>query len=230
MAVTNIPPQQPPKKSNAAGWGCLGCGCVAVLVLFLLFVGLVAAGFYAGFNELSKISSATREVIAPYTGGEDVYAGAEKKIAAFNADVSASKTSTLTLSSDEVNSLIYHAADLKKVDAQALVTLTGDTGRVQGTIPSNQIPFVNWGVKNRYFNLDATTGVSFDANTKDVNFEFKKVQFGDITVPPNSMDSLQTSFNQQVNIKLHQNADVEKVLQAAKSISIKDGQLVIETK
>ncbi|HEX4141125.1 MAG TPA: hypothetical protein VHY09_12300, partial [Candidatus Methylacidiphilales bacterium] len=160
MAIQRTP--SPPKKSNKTGLGCLGCGCLLVVVVFLLFAGLVGGTAYMGYKELNLISSPTAETIAPYTGGEDVYTGAQKKLAAFNQDVTTGKTSTLTLSSDELNALLYHSVDLKKVQAQALVTLTGDLARLQGSIPSNQVPIVNLGVKDRYFNLDATTGISFN--------------------------------------------------------------------
>ncbi len=210
--------------------GCLGCGCLAVIVIFLGFVGLVGAGTYFLFKNIYIVSAATPETIAPYTGTDDVYTGAQKKITSFNDDVAASKTSTLTLSSDEVNALIYHNVDLKKANAQALVTLDGDQARVQASIASNSIPFINLGVKDRYFNLDATTGISFNPDTKDIDFQFHKVQIGDISVPATSMESLQTNFSQQFNLKLHQDPAMSKVLDAAKTISIKDGQFVVETK
>ncbi len=230
MAIQQAPPQRPPQKSSKAGLGCLGCGCLAVLVVFLGIAGLCAGGIYMFFKQANVVSSASPEAIAAYTASDDVYAGAQKKVAAFNDDVSTSKTSTLTLSSDEVNALLYHTIDPRKLQGQALVTMTGDEARVQASIPSNGIPFINWGVKDRYFTLDLTSGVAFNVDTKEVELQFHKVQFGDTVVPQNSMAALQSSFSQQLNLKLQQNPDISKVLQAVKTVSIKDGQFVVETK
>jgi hypothetical protein len=229
MAI-QTPPPQAPKQSNKAGWGCLGCGCVVVLVVLLLIAGLIGGTIYMIFKEAYVVSSATAETIAPFTASDDVYASAQKKVAAFNQDVSAGKSSTLTLTSDEVNALLDHSVDLKKFDAQFLITLSGDTGRVQGSVPSNKVPFLNWDVKDRYYNLDATTGLSFNADTKEVELQLKKLQLGDIIVPANSMESLQVSLSQQLNQALRKNAAVANVLDNAKTVSIKDGQFVIETK
>jgi hypothetical protein len=229
MAI-QTPPPQPPKKTNKAGWGCLGCGCVLVLVVFLLFGGLMGGGIYMVGKGLNVMSSASPAAIPPFTGGEDVYDGAQKKITQFNQDLSASKTSTLTLSSDEVNAVLDHNVDLKKSQAELLITLTGDQARVQTSVASNKVPGANFVVKDRYFNLDGTTGLSFDAETKQIVFEFRKLQVGAVPIPANALPTYQTLCSQILNQKLRENAALANVLQNAKDVSIKDGQFVIETK
>ena len=231
MAIQRTPPpQQPPAKTSKAGLGCLGCGCLLLLVIFFVFAGLIGGGTYMGFKELQTVSSPTAEAITPFAGGDDVYTGVQQKITAFNQDVNAGKTSTLTLSADEINSLIEHNIDLKRLQAQVLVSMTGDLIRFQGSIPSNSIPLVNLGIKDRYFNLDATSAITFNPDTKEIEFQFRKIQIGDISLPENSVESLQTSYSQMFNQKLRQNTAIWNVLQVAKNVSIKDGQLVIETK
>jgi hypothetical protein len=227
MAIQQ-PLQPAPKKKS--GMGCLGCGCLILVLIFLLIAGLAAGVVYMGFKGLNGFSSAQPLAFTPYSGGEDNYANAQKKITAFNQDVSASRTSTLTLSADEINSLIAHTDGLKQFHAQVLVSMQGDELRLQGEIPTDFVPFINLGVKNRYFNLDATTGVSFNSDTKEIELDLHKLQFGDTVVPQNSLASLQASFSQSLNQQLQQNPGANSLLQHTQSITIKDGQFVIETK
>jgi len=179
---------------------------------------------------LNVMSSPTAAAIPPLTGGDDVFDSAQKKITQFNQDLSASKTSTLTLTSDEVNAVLNHDIDLKKSQAELLITLTGDQARVQTSVASNAIPVANWVVKDRYFNLDGTTGLSFDPDSKQITFDFHKLQVGEVTIPNNALQTYQTLCAQIMNQKLRENAAMANVLQNAKSVSIKDGQFVIETK
>jgi hypothetical protein len=208
----------------------MGCGCVAVIVVFLLFAGLIGGGVYMTDKGLNVMSSATPAAIPPFTGSPDIYDGAEKKIAQFNQDMSASKTSTLTLSSDEVNAVINHDYDLKKSQTELLITLTGDRAHVQTSIASNNVPVASYIVKDRYFNLDGETGLSFDADAKQVVFDFHKLQVGEVTIPDNALPTYEKVCSQILNQRLHENAALGKVLDNAKNVSIKDGQFVVETK
>jgi hypothetical protein len=234
MAIQQAPPQPPSTGAKKAGLGCLGCGCLIVLVFFLLLAGLAGGVVYTGYHELYLVSSGQPMTIKPFTGGDDIFDGAQKKLAAFNQDVSAGKASTLTLSADEINSIIAHNVtdnpDLKKFQIQALVSMQGDQVRLQGEAPSNTLPVVSWGIKDRYFNLDATTGVRFNTETKEVEFDFRKVQIGDYPVPQDSLPSMEVQFEQSFNRKLRENTAVWNVLQVAKTVTIRDGQFVIETK
>jgi hypothetical protein len=232
MAVQRVP--QPPSTAKKTGLGCLGCGCLVVVLFFLLLAGLIGGLLYYTYHELYLVSSAQPLAIKPFSGGDAIYDGAQKKVAAFNQGVSTGQTSTLTLSADELNALITHFVAqnpaMKQLQIQVLVSMQGDEMRLQGDVPSNSIPFVNMGVKDRYFNLDVTTGISFNADTKEIEFDFHKVQLGDYSVPEDSLPSMQASFAQSFNQKLRENKDVWNVLQVAKTITVQNGQFVIETK
>lgn len=229
MAIQNPPPQVT-KKTNKAGWGCLGCGCVLVLVVFLLIAGLIGGSIYMVDKGLNVMSASAPAAIPAFTGGPEIYDSAQKKIAQFNQDLSAGTTSTLTLSSDEVNAVINHDYDLKKSQAELLITLTGDRARVQTSVASNNVPFVSYAVKDRYFNLDGETGLSFNAESKQVELDLHKLQVGEVTIPDNALPTYQTLCSQILNQRLHENAAMAKVLDNAKDVSIKDGQFVIKTK
>jgi len=215
-----IQPTAPPPKRKKSGMGCLGCGCLFILLLFLGLVGFCGFATYLGFKHLYTITSTEA----------DIYTGAEKKIASFQQDVAAGTTSTLTLSADEVNALIHHDFPLDKYQAQLMVSFDGNTAHLLGAVPTNSIPLVNLGVKDRYLNVDAVTGIAFNGETKDIEFQFHKFKVGDLNLPDNSLASLQASFSQGMNQKLHADPNINKVLQAATDVSITNGQFVVQTK
>jgi hypothetical protein len=111
-----------------------------------------------------------------------------------------------------------------------MVSFDGDTAHLLGTVPTNSIPVINLGVKDRYLNVDAVSGLTFNTETKDIEFQFHKFQVGETNLPDNQLASLQTSFAQGINQKLHANPDINKVLQVATNISVTGGQFVIQTK
>jgi hypothetical protein len=220
----------PPQKRKKSGMGCLGCGCLFLVILFLGVLGFCGFATYLGFKNLYTVTSAEAEQVPPYTVTDDTYTSAQKKIASFQQDVAAAKASTLTLSADELNALIHHQFNFDKYQSQLMVSFEGDTAHVLGTVPTNAIPVINLGIKDRYINLDAVTGLSFNPDTKEIAFEFHKLQIGDYNLPESQLASVQASFSQGFNQKLKQNPDVAKVLQAATNVTIQKGQFVVVTK
>jgi hypothetical protein len=227
MAISQPVPPQKRKKSDM---GCLGCGCLFIVIIFLGVLGFFGFATYLLFKNAYTVTSAEAEQIPAYTVTDDTFTGAQKKIASFQQDVAAGKASTLTLSADELNALIHHQFNFDKYQSQLMVSFDGATAHVLGTVPTNSIPVVSLGIKDRYFNVDALTGISFNSETKEIEFEFHKFQVGETSLPESQLASLQNSFSQGFNQRLKANPDIEKILQAATNVSIQNGQFVIETK
>lgn len=230
MAIQQTPPP-PQKKSNKAGWGCLGCGCLIVILVFLLGVGVIGGGSYFLYTKAYSVTSDTAAAVPSFSGGEDVYAGVVRKLDAFNQDVAAKKPSTLTLSADEINALASHNIgqnqDLKQFKPQLFISLNGSDARLQGCLTLDAFPGGLF--KGRYVNFDGTTGISFDPETKEIDLQLRKFQLGSVDVPSSSLASLNANLSQSLNQKLRQNPTIWSALQAAKRVEIKDGQFVIET-
>ena len=106
-------------RTRPVGVAC-GCGCVVVLVVFLLIAGLIGGGIYMVFKEAE-----CREF---GDGGNDRALHRQRRFLRERAEedggvqrrtVSASKTSTLTLSSDEINALLSHDGRPEEVTGAA---------------------------------------------------------------------------------------------------------------
>lgn len=221
--------QNPPPPRQKKGMGCFGCGCVIVIVLLLLLGGLAAGSTYFGFKALVGMTSSAPAEFPPFNGSENVYQGAQKKIAAFNQDVNIHKPSSLTLSADEINALIAHNPNLSAYQAHILVSMAGDEARLQGSMPTDMIPYLNGWIKGRYINLDTSFALSLNPDTKAIGVELRKGQLGDQVLPANTLLSLQAQLDQSLNSQLQKNGSNKAFLEQAKTVAVRDGQLVIET-
>lgn len=208
--------------------GCCGCGCAILLVLVFLFLGLVGGSGYLLYKYVLSVTSTAPADIPAFNGTDDLYAGAQKKVDAFNQDVNNAKPSTLTLSSDELNSLIAHDPDLMRAHACLLVTLDGDEAHLQATMPTDAVPYGL--LKGRYLNVDTTFALTFNSDTKMVGLDLHKAMLGDTPVPATSLPTVQAEIMPALNSQLQKIPATRNVLAVAKTVTIKDGQFVIETK
>jgi hypothetical protein len=235
MSISTRPLPPPPQKKR--GLGCLGCGCVVLALIFILFLGLVGSAIYAGYRTSVGLTSETPPVIPASTGTDELYQSTRQKLADFAHDVKNHQAATVKLSADEVNTLISHTPDITRNNIHAYVTFTGSEGRVQASVPSDDLSYGL--IKGRYLSLDTSFEVHFDAQTKMVNLIPHTLQLGDkVLVGPNAdndqgsrafMSSFTPAFNQSFNGGIRKNPDGAALLDQAKSITIEDGELVIQT-
>jgi hypothetical protein len=221
----------PPKKEKS-GLSCFSCGCLIVIVLFLLLVGLVGGAGYFGYKQVYAITSEAPATFPAASGNDDLLASAEKKIDAFNQLVSTGNPASLTLSADEINAILYHnmqtSPKAQEFHPRFLVTLNGEEAQLQGTAELDAVPTGLF--KGRYLNFDVTSGITFNADTKFIDFQFHQLQLGLINVPESSFPAMQANFSQSINQRLRDNKDIWNVLQVAKTVAIRNGQFVVETK
>jgi hypothetical protein len=210
--------------------GCFGCGCLILIVILLVLVGLVGGIGYFSYKQVLAISSSAPATFPPYNGSDDIYTGAQKKIDAFNQAVGTGNFASLTLSADEINAMIAHDPDLAKVQARLLVTLTGDEARLQGSIPTDSVWLLNKEIPGRYLNIDTTFAITFNNDTKMVGLDLHEAELGDTPIPPNALPTLQAELMPSLNTFLRKFPASRNALAAAKTVTIKDGQFVIETK
>ncbi len=224
MSVTVAPPPAPKKKS---GLGCLGCGCLVLGLVVILFVGLVVGGFYVGYQKVVGLTSTTPADVPSFNGSDDVFNTAQQKVMAFGHDVQDHQAATIQLSADEINALIARDPELIRQKAHLFVTLTGDEAQVQGSIPTEALS--EGFLKNRYLNFDTTFGLGFNPDAKSLDLILHQLKIGDQPTPQNLLPTMQAELTPILNAELQNYPLSKPVLQQAKSITIKDSQLVIET-
>ena len=232
MSISTPPPAAPPKKKS--GCGCLGCGCG---ILVLLVVGIIALFIVGIVMFYDQVTSTTPATIPAFTGDPSVLNQAEQKITTFQHDAAGHHGASLHLTSDEINALIEASPDIAKTGIHAYITLTDNQAHVQASAPLDKL--FKGLPSGRYVNFDTNLVVTFNSATHSVELTPQTLQLG--SMPAMNTDSSQGNsvgatyvrtmmppFNQAFNQGLRQNGGVE-VLDHARNISIKDGELVIET-
>jgi hypothetical protein len=230
MSISTAPSSVPPKKR---GMGCLGCGCLILVLLAILVVGLLAGLGYMSYTKVVGLTSTTPSAVPAFAGSDDVYNTARQKLADFDHDVKNHQAATIHLTADEINTLIARTPEVSKNNIHAFVTFTNNEARVQANLPTDVLS--QGMLKGRYFSFDASFVLDFDPQTKSLNLVPHALQFGTQTlISPGSNNeattrSLTPVLNQSVNNAIRQNPEGKAFLDQAKSIEIKDGELVIET-
>jgi hypothetical protein len=234
MSISTAPPSAPPKKT---GWGCCGLGCAFLVVLAILFLGLIGGLGYTVYANAYKLTSSEPSVMPASNVGDDVYMAARQKLADFDHDVKNHQATTIQLSADEINVLIARNPDAIKNNLRVFVSFNNNEGRLQASLPTDTLS--HGVVTGRYANVDTSFEVSFDLPTRSVILTLHTLQFGKeaLLKPDSENDPTARSlllwytavFNQAFNASIRKNPDGAALLDQAKSIEIKDGDLVIST-
>jgi len=224
--MANPPPPDAPVEKKR-GMGCWGCGCLILALVAVLFLGLVAGGAYLLYSEAVSLTSTTPATVPSFTGTDDVYQTAREKLSGFDHDLKNHQAATIQLSADEINALISRDPDFIENKIHLYVTLSNDQARAQISLP---VSFFQLGIlRDRYLNADTSFGLNFDPSAKTLNLDLRSAQVGDRDIPADYLPMTQNEINQVFNQMMQKDPNFEDFLQQAKSIRIKDGELVIET-
>lgn len=234
MAIGTPPP--PAKKKS--GCGCFGCGCAILVVIAVLLLGGIGATVYFAFQGISSVSSPAAADIPAFTESGGDYQQVQQKLASFQKSIDQNEPAAVHLSATDINSLLAHNPDVARNNVRAYVSLDGSIARLQMSMPSDSI--VPGMLKGRYFNIDTSFTVNYDFATKQVLLDPQVLQIGDkqligpntthSSLSGNYMKSALPAFNQSFNQALRKNSGTAEILDRAQTITVQNGELVIETK
>lgn len=224
MATT--PPAAPPVKKKR-GMGCLGCGCLVLVVLVLLLTGLIGGVGYVAYSKINGLTTSQPPEIQTYDGGDDLYHSTNQKLTDFNQAIQQHQAATLHLNAYEINTLIARNPDFKNNQIQIFVTLTDDVAEVKVGAPLSMLKLSI--LKDRYLSFSLKSGLDFDPQSKALNLLIKNVQVGSETAPAEYLPLIQSEFDTALNQAFQKDPTNRNILNQAKSIEIKNSELVIET-
>jgi hypothetical protein len=187
MSVSTQPPPAPKKRRL----GCLGCGCLVLALLAILFLGLITALGYYLYSGAMLITSATPSTVQTFDGGDDIDKSARQKLADFDHDLHNHLAATIHLNANEINTLIAHDPDFTKNNIHFFVSLNDNQARVQTSVPTDILSY-RW-FPGRYLNGDVTFLINFDSASKSLNFTPQNIQLGDQVVMGQNSGSTSTT-------------------------------------
>ncbi len=94
-------------------------------------------------------------------------------------------------------------------------------------MPTNLLPG-GW-FKNRFINGEVEFSPSFNPDTKTLNLALHHLRTSTIDIPESTLASIQDQLNQSMNTQLQNSSTTKLLLDHAKTIEVRDGNLEIET-
>jgi hypothetical protein len=150
----------------------------------------------------------------------------------FQLSLQTHQPATLTLTSDDINALIVNNPSFKKGNIKAYVMLKDDTAQVTCSLPTDTV--TPGFLAGRYLNVDTTFTLQFDNSQKNFIFTPSSFIFGGTDYMKGtygaSAQNIVTNFNAGFNRKLHEDPKSNATLNQLSNATIKDGQLVLESK
>lgn len=165
---------------------------------------------------------------------DTTYDTLQQKLATAQDQLKAHQPATIALTADDINSLMAHNPALTQNNIRAYVSLAGDEGRLQTSVPTDIL--TRGAIKGQYFNMDISFGVSYDPAARSVNMTPRALQVGDEALisrdaPKSTTGGFDAALmTAMVNFGLRQNAAVAAMLDQTQSVEIKNGLLVIRTR
>jgi hypothetical protein len=201
--------------------GCLFYGCLIASILALITIIACAIGgffLYRFTTRLVEQYTDTAPVALPLPNLDEVQAQALKqRVDIFKKAAENGEDATLTLTGDELTSLIQRDENFKD---RVAVTIEGE--KLKGQV---SLPFDFPGLGRRYFNGSATFKASLENGVLIVTVDQAEVKGQ--PVPENVMAQLRKENLARDAYKNEENA---RVLRRIKSLQIKDGTIVIQSR
>jgi hypothetical protein len=223
--MTQPPPPVVVQKKR--GPGCFGCGCLVLLVAIILLVGGGAGVFYLLHTKGMAVTATTPAPVPTFDGGDALYSATVQKTNAFGQALQQNQPTTLELTADEINTIIARSPNLAASQVHAFITMTGNVARIQAAVPTNLLP--GGMLKDRYLNVDFSFTPGFDPDSKNVSVNLQSLQFGSDNIPKENLTAMQSELEPLLNIQLQRDPNIQRLLNQAKSIEVRDGKLEIAT-
>lgn len=214
--------EQAPQTGSKSGCGCWIAGCLIVVLLGLVGIGIMAwLGVRFAAGQIEKYTEPTPADLPVVEYDEEQLTALQDRMKAFKQDLADDKqTEDLVLTADDINALIASKEDLK---GKFFVEI--EDGQVKGDVsmPLDMLPL---GVgKGRYFNGSATFEVSIVNGILVVTVDEAEVK-GE-KVPEEFMDGIRRE-NIAKDVKFE--ADTAKTLRRIEEVVVEDGRVVLKAK
>jgi hypothetical protein len=217
----NVPDQTfsaTPEPRKGFPWGCLIGGCLSILLLAIIAVGVAVYFAFNFYNtQIEKYTSATPAAIPMVEFTEEKIADVEKRVDSFKKSLEpGAQPEELVLTADDINALISKQEELK---GHAYITI--HDGEITGEIsyPTDGI----MGAKGRYFNGEVTLSASMEDGVLIVKLEDAKVN-GE-SLPEPFLDGLR---NQNLAKDVYKDPENAELLRKFERLTIEDDRIILK--
>ncbi len=210
-------------EDEKKGKGCLFYGCLTFFIMGLIIVGVIG---YGAWKLKNYAMEQTEEQPLEFTAvdvSEEAIASVKEKIETFSERVkSGSETATLTLTDEEINTLLYSDEQFRNSGIQVEIDFTGDKATGQVSLPLG-IFFGGSFLQGRYLNGEATFNISGENGVVVVTVDSFKVR-GE-PLPEVIMQQIRS---ENLAKGMYENPESIAFVKRIKHLEVKNGKLFIE--
>ena len=163
----------PPKKK---GCGCVAKGCLILVILLLIIVGLLGCDWQKAVNWARTETSSTPVELPAENATQAEYDALVKKLDDYkSAEPGSGKT--LQITAHDLNVLVALSPEWQTVRGKIHFTIDDDQIGLACSVPLNRVPMF----KDQYFNGTAYFKLSIDDKVEHLDIQKIKLKAGDLS-------------------------------------------------
>lgn len=164
-------------KRKSSGCGCLGGGCILALVICGIITAALVWGAVSTYYGLKDMTATSAKPVPVYEATPEEYAAVDKKLKAFQEAYDVGIDATLTVSADEINTLVARDPNWSALRNHVFVTISGQRIAAQMSVPLTSIK----AFEDRYYNGEVS--MSFVTENDKVRPDAVSIRSGDSEFP-----------------------------------------------
>ena len=209
------------------GMGCFAKGCLTLVVVGILVVGIsVGAFFYYAGKLVDNFTSTQPSAIRVEQPTDAQYASASTQLNRITAAFQNGTETVVELTAADLNALIARHPDFSAARGKVFVTIADNNFGAETSIP---LDAMGWSrLKGRYFN--GRVVAFFEWNNGEATFRPKLIEANGSQVPSAVLSQIDTADNQRkLNQELQKDSKFRESMNRLKSIRIVGNKIVITT-
>lgn len=233
------PPQPPAPLPPKSGMGCFARGCLALIIVLVAIVVVGGGGAWWIYSRVVNGFTADRAAnVAIDEPAPVVIQQARSRLQQLQDAVRNRTDSTITFSAADLNALIAHEPSFANLRGKVRVNIPGDEMILDLSAPLDTVPLPKF--KGRWFNGRSQFGFNYDGtdfffSARALEANGRRIEAsGNSAFTSSFLQSFSSGFTRSFNESFHKgqrnNLQSHEFWDRIKSMSIKSGQLVVETK
>lgn len=199
---------------NKSGCGCLGGGCLAFVVVFLVLAGAVGAVGFALYQKAREYTSAEAVALPVHEASAEEIRDVTNRVEEFKKAVESNGEAVLELSGDDINTLIAGEKNWQDMKGKVFFRVSDGLVHIDASVPLTQVA----GFSDRY--LNGTVG--FEASVVDGRPKLlpKTIDLNGKKLPKELEQGVAEGFSEGFVEELEKNPNSREFFSRVKSLTV----------
>lgn len=201
--------------SDKKGCGCFGIGCLVLVVVAGIVLGLLGFAGWQIYQGALEFTSTEPRQLPVVEVDPTQFQALQQRIDTFKQ---AEGEAELRLTGNDLNQFVHGSPNLKEARDKVYLTIVDGVTYSDVSIPLDAVPFM----KGRW--LNGQLGLAIDIQDGQPDIQVKSLTVGDKPVPSAFMDALQ---QQNFGQDLMQEPEVAQALNQVKSLTVEGNEIIL---